>query len=126
MTTIPEFEELITQRLAICHAEITGIKKAFELPPVLPKDISELPIVYVLLGAMLQPVPNTTIGAGRVNIGRRFVARLLLAPVDSAEDDGLVGANAVRLGRDFMSLFRTYYVMHPRLHTDGVNVAALS
>lgn len=119
MTIDDDFEGIITERLKMCHAEIEGIIRSDELPPVKPLEIGELPATYNLLGPMLGKIPSAAIGAGQVVVGRQYIARLLLAPVGTAEEIEGVGAEAIYQARVFIKRFRNYYLNHPRLKPDA-------
>lgn len=105
------------QRMPLCWAEITSIKRAFTFEPGQPIDKEDLPAVYpILAGRMTGPAPRTSAGqyeVGRTYIYRLLVAEALAASMDSADLGMFMDELTITLIDDPID----YFMQHPRLNT---------
>lgn len=119
MSTIPDFETLVIQRLVVCLGEITGIRFVSENPPTLDAGISDVPYAFPLVGQMINAIPTQQYGAGRVVVTRIFTVKVLGVTGDKDKDGargiGSAGYKALRL---LIAPIRQYWADHPRLQTD--------
>jgi hypothetical protein len=120
MTTelaIPDFEEMILDRLSVCVKEIEGVKTVYRQPPATQPEVGALPMAYALVGPMLEPVPIVT--ASAMIVKRNYVIVLLVEPYSSTSDeqDDNSGAVFVTAPVPFFARFRSYFALHPRLET---------
>jgi hypothetical protein len=115
LITLPDFETMVLDRLALNCAEIPGVK-VFRLPPAYA--LEEFPACYTLVGAMQTPLPIETMGSGRVGVQRLYVIRVLGSPATNTIDnvDG-AGTQALIDLVPYFALFRNYFVGHPMLET---------
>jgi len=115
--TIPDFEKLVTDRLfLILDSEIEGLKSVFKHPPVYSIGVTETPLAYVLVGAMLNPIPVDT--AGSVTVKRTYVVRILGMPVPAnSERPNKEGSKGLVDLLPFIARMRDYLTEHPRLQT---------
>jgi hypothetical protein len=116
-----DVQDLILTRLQICFEEVTGIKRWSKLPGVLP--LLDFPGGYTLVGGMTGRAPATD--AGSAAIPRLYVGRLFIAPAEAGTDFEELGFAPYVDLLPYIALVENYFLTHPRLHTDGVNVAAL-
>lgn len=114
--TLPDFEDLALTRLQLCFAEVTGIARAFKLPPTQPVEQADIPFSFTLPGPMTGPAQMD--GGGRVDVVRLYVARIMVMPLKAASlDNADDGAYAIAQTVNFMSRVRNYLADHPRLST---------
>jgi hypothetical protein len=123
--TIPDFETLTVQRLQINAQEIAGMGRVYELGASLPAEIGELPVANISFGPLKQPIPLGSEGAGQVIVVRDYAIELAVTPVGTAFDVGNIGSSALSIVLPWFAIVRDYFMSHPRLQTDGINVAAL-
>lgn len=117
---IPDFEEMILDRLAVCVNEIEGIRTVVRQPPSTPPDVGALPMAYGIVGPMLEPVP--IIASGTIIVKRNYVIVVLVAPYEATSDekDSHQGAVFVTAPVPFFARFRSYFALHPRLETNSL------
>ena len=118
-----DYVDLVLERLAKCHREIAGIEVVWKTPPSIATMMTDLPCVYFLVGGLLDSVPSQR--SGTVTFSRQYTARLLLTTFGVADADNDDGAIANQLAIPFYSRFASYYLAHPKFHTDGVHEDAL-
>lgn len=117
LITLPDFETLVVDRLALCCAEISGVK-VFKQPPVNALPPEAFPICYTLVGPMLEPIPLEAVGAGRVATIQDYVIRLLGDPVGNTLDNSATdGAQGLVNLLPYFNRFRQYFIGHPALQT---------
>jgi len=119
LITLPDFEALVLDRLELCCQEIMGsTENVFRLPPAnaLPPD--RFPFCYPLVGAMVDPVPIETNGAGSITVTRVYGIRLLGSPVASVNDEpDNEGSRGLIDLVPYFNRFRQYFMGHPKLQT---------
>lgn len=118
LVTLPDFETLVLDRLALNCAEITGINQVFRLPPSFALPPEKFPICYPLVGAMADSIPMESSGSGRVQSTRTYVLRLLGSPATNTLDNTTdQGAQAIIDLVPFFNRFRSYFMGHQKLET---------
>jgi len=123
MTTdlaVPDFEELILDRLAACVAEIEGIRTVVRQPPATPPEVGMLPMAYGIVGPMLEAVPIVT--SSSIIVKRNYVIVVLVETYDSTSDvkSDRNGAVFVTAPVPYFARFRSYFALHPRLETNSL------
>lgn len=120
---IPDFIDLALDRLQINIKEIAGMKRVFRSAPVDALDINDSPAAILRAGRKTNYTPRGQ--GGRIRTTREFYADLLGFPLDSSEEVGDLGIEAITKIYPFLHLFEEYFTDHPRLDTDGTNIAML-
>jgi hypothetical protein len=119
LLTLPDFEALVLDRLALCCAEImASTERVFRHPPgnAMPPD--RFPFCYPLVGAMIDPLPLETNGAGSVTVARSYAIRLLGSPVANSMDASAQQGNQGFIDLEpYFNRFRQYFIGHPKLET---------
>jgi hypothetical protein len=115
---LPDFETMVLDRLYLCCQEITGLNKVFRLPPANALNAESFPICYPLVGAVTEPFPISSDGAGRFKVARSYVLRVLGSPATNTVDNSATaGTQALIDLVPFFNRFRSYFMGHPSLET---------
>lgn len=124
MTTIPDFERLVLDRLEICNGEIKqagDAQRVYRLPPTFALDVGECPAITAWPGTMLKPIPSTA--QHQVEVQRNYAVDVIALPLPSTTDTASKGADALTKASLLFAKLRNYYMNHRRLETDGTTQA---
>lgn len=117
LIVLPDFETLVIDRLFLCCSEISGLK-VFKQSPVNALNANQIPFCYAFVGPMLEPTPVQAVGAGQITSFQDYVIRVFGDPVGSTLDNSATdGAQGLVNLLPYFSLFRSYFVGHPKLET---------
>lgn len=113
--------DTLLERLAVCHAEISGITTAVKAPPETPLHEGALPYVYTVCNGMASAAPQRATGAGEVALDWRFTVTALIVPIQPSIEDETIGSYGYNACLPYLERFALYYVAHPRLDTVAGN-----
>jgi hypothetical protein len=122
MTTIPDFQTLVCDRLYTIYGKIAGIQRREKYPPSFTIGLNDVPMLYTIVGNVLDPYPNRR--AGSFTIRRTYVVRLVGEPLGQSQDTARgAGARGYAALVPFIAVVYGYFLNHPLLEVGEVGDA---
>lgn len=125
LSQIPNLEDNVTERLALCALDIMtlsgltigtagGNGRAWQYPPAQKIVKEDLPAVYHMIGATFE---YGQVSKGEYVSAVNYIQRWLIAPFASGADDLTAGNEMWTRAAPYFSLVPFYFRAYPRLAT---------